>query len=120
MDPDDISAESLLNMILDGVDDMIVINDSERNIVWMNRAARVRLGVSPESFVGAKCHKLFGATCCCDSCTANLTLGGPQRSGCSFKCRNMGGDYICEPMPYYKDGKLRIVIQHIRPADKNE
>lgn len=117
---DDISAESLLNMILDKVDDMIVINDPEMNIIWMNRSAQIKLGLSIEDAVGIKCYKLFGATCCCDNCTADHTLGGPHRCGCKFKCRNTTGEYECEPVPYYREGKLRIVVQHIRAVNKNE
>jgi PAS domain S-box-containing protein len=111
---DDISAESLLNMVLDEVDDMIVINDSDRSVIWMNRAALRRFGLSLEEAAGMKCYRLFGATCCCDVCTANHTLGGPHRCGCKFKCRNSDGELECEPVPYYKDGRLKMVMQHIR------
>ncbi|MCL1811507.1 MAG: hypothetical protein FWG41_04760 [Methanomassiliicoccaceae archaeon] len=117
---DDVSAESLLNMILDEVDDMIIINDSDRSVIWMNRAAQCGMDISVENAVGMKCYELFGATCCCDTCRANHTLGGPHRCGCKFECRNMSGEYTCEPVPYYKDGKLKIVVQHIRAANKNE
>lgn len=120
MATDEISAERLLNMILDEVDDMIVINDSDRNIIWLNRAAQKAFNVDMENIVGTKCHKLFGATCCCDKCTANRTLGGPHHCGCKFKCRDLNGEYECEPIPYYKEGKLMVVVQHIRIADKNE
>jgi len=117
---DDISAESILNLILDKVDDMIVINDPDKNIIWMNRSAQNKLGISIEDAVGMKCYKLFGATCCCDNCVADHTFGGPHRCGCKFKCRNNTGEFECEPVPYYKEGKLRIIVQHIRPVDKNE
>ena len=117
---DDISAESILNLILDKVDDMIVINDSDKNIIWMNRAAQNNLDITLENAVGMKCYKLFGATCCCDNCVADHTFGGPHRCGCKFKCRNNTGEFECEPVPYYKEGKLRIIVQHIRPVDKNE
>ena len=120
MADDDISAESLLNLILDKVDDLIVINDSEKNIIWMNRAAQRRFCISMEEAVGAECYSLFGATCCCDDCLANHQLGGPHRCGCKFKCRSLNGEYICEPVPYYKEGKLKVVVQHIRPVNKNE
>ena len=120
MDIDDISSETILNMILDKVDDMIVINDSDRNIIWVNRSAQRKLGTSFENAVGMKCFRLFGATCCCDNCIANHTIGGPHRCGCKFKCRNVTGEYVCEPVPLYKDGKLRIVVQHIHFVNKNE
>ena len=117
---DDVSAESLLNMILDKVDDIIVINDPEMNIIWMNRAAQIKLGSSVEDVVGMKCYRLFGATCCCDNCTADHTLGGPHRCGCKFKCGKEVGGYECEPVPYYRGGKLRIVVQHIRQISKTD
>jgi len=120
MDIEEVSTESILNIILDEVDDMIIINDSDRTVIWMNHAAQRGLGVLLDDTVGSKCYKLFGATCCCDTCRANLTLGGPQRCGCMFKCRDKTGEYVCEPIPYYKDGKLKMVIQHIRHSNKNE
>jgi PAS domain-containing protein len=116
---DDISAESLLNMIMDEVDDMIIINDPDRRIIWMNRAAQRGLGTTMEEAVGLKCYELFGATCCCDNCVANHTLGGPHRCGCRFRCRNVSGEFECKPCPYYREGKLKVVVQHIRPAHKN-
>jgi len=114
MDMNSVSAESLLNMILDEVDDMIIINDPDRTVIWMNRAAQRKLGVAVDDVVGSKCYELFGATCCCDNCIANHTLGGPRRCGCRFKCRNAAGEFECEPSAYYKDGKLKIVVQHLR------
>jgi transcriptional regulator with PAS, ATPase and Fis domain len=117
---DDISTEMLLNIILDEVDDIIVLNDSERNVIWLNRAAKRHLNISLENAVGRKCYELFGATSCCDNCVANHMLGGPRRSGCKFKCRNMKNRHECTPVPYYKEGKLKMVVQHIRPADNNE
>ncbi|MDR1955010.1 MAG: hypothetical protein LBP82_03545 [Candidatus Methanoplasma sp.] len=120
MSIDEIFAERLLNMILDEVDDMIVINDPEGNVIWMNRAAQRGLKINIENAVGSKCYRLFGATCCCDKCIANHTMGGPHHCGCKFKCKNTNGEHECEPIPYFKDGKLKIVVQHIRLIDNNE
>ncbi|MCL1979445.1 MAG: PAS domain-containing protein [Methanomassiliicoccaceae archaeon] len=117
---DGVSAENLLNIIMDEVDEMLIINDSDRNVIWMNRAAQRNLGISLEDAVGSKCYELFGATCCCDSCVANHTLGGPHHRGRKFKCTNIDKGYECRPAPYYKEGKLKIVIQRIRSLDKNE
>jgi len=82
METNGFSTESLFNMILDEIDDMIIINDPDRTVVWMNRAAQRRLDVAFEDVVGTKCYELFGATCCCDSCVANHIVGGPRRCGC--------------------------------------
>ncbi|MDR1404004.1 MAG: PAS domain-containing protein [Candidatus Methanoplasma sp.] len=118
MAAEDVSADNLLNMILDEVDDMIVINDSNRNVIWINRAAQCGLGISVEEAVGSKCYKLFGATCYCDRCTANHTMGGPSRCGSKFICRDRSGEYECEPVSRYEGGKLKIVVQHIRYRQK--
>jgi PAS domain-containing protein len=120
MDTNGVSAENILNMILDEVDDMIIINDPDKSVIWMNRAAQRKLNVTIDDVVGAKCYELFGATCCCDNCIANHTLGGPRRCGCRFQGKNAAGEFECDPVPYYKEGKLKIVVQHIRPINKNE
>lgn len=118
---DEISAERLLNMILDEVDDMIVINDADRNVIWMNRSAQKKFNVAMDEAMGLKCYKLFGATCCCDKCIANHTMGGPQhRCDCKFKCTDKNGEYECVPVPYYREGRLKVVVQHIKLSDKNE
>ena len=38
MEKPEIYTEKLMNMILDAIDDIIVIHDSEHTIIWMNRA----------------------------------------------------------------------------------
>jgi Transcriptional regulator containing PAS, AAA-type ATPase, and DNA-binding domains len=116
----DVSADDILNMIMDEIDDMLVINDAERNVIWANRSVLKRLDMTLEEVVGMKCFRLFGATCCCDKCTAICTMGGPHHCGCKFKAKDLNGELECVPLPRYKDGKLRIVVQHIRTVDKNE
>jgi len=121
VDQEHVSAEDLLNLILDEVDDIIIINDADRNIVWMNSSAVRKFGITAEESIGMKCYKLLGATCCCDRCCANLVIGGPQRCGCRFKEKGRGeGEFECSPIPYCKDGKLKAVIQHIKVCNKNE
>jgi Transcriptional regulator containing PAS, AAA-type ATPase, and DNA-binding domains len=120
MSSDDISAESLLNMVMDEIDDLIVINDADKNVIWMNRSALKRLNTTLDAVVGTKCYKLFGATCCCDKCNANNVVGGPRHCGCKFKNVNVNGELECVPIPYYKEGRLKVVVQHIRACNKNE
>jgi len=115
---DDVSSESLLNLILDTIDDIIVINDPDKSVIWMNHAAERKLKISNEKAAGMKCYKLMGATCCCDNCTANLTLGGPHRCGCRFKTGHLVGEYECNPVPYFREGKLKIIVQHIRLVEQ--
>jgi PAS domain-containing protein len=118
MSQEDISAERLLNMVLDEVDDMITIVDEDHNIIWMNRSAQKKLDVPLEKAVGSKCFTLLGSTCCCDDCIADSMIGGPHRCGCEFTTRHDSERYECNPVPYRKDGKLKVMVQHIRPVNK--
>jgi len=120
MNSEGVSAEDILNMIMDEVDDMLVINDADRNVIWANNSVLKKLNITLEEVVGKKCFRLFGATCCCDKCTAICTIGGPHHCGCKFKAKDLNGELECVPLPHYKEGKLRFVVQHIRTVDKNE
>ncbi|MDR3282921.1 MAG: PAS domain-containing protein [Candidatus Methanoplasma sp.] len=114
MSNDDVSAENLLNLILDEVDDMIVLADGDRTVVWMNASARKNLDMSIDEVVGQKCYRILGSTCCCDDCIAENMIGGPRHCGCEFTMQVGGSKFECCPVPYRKDGKLKIVVQHIR------
>lgn len=105
-------------MVLDEVDDMITIVDEDRNIIWMNRSAQKKLDISIDEVVGSKCFSLLGSTCCCDDCVVDSMLGGPHRNGCEFTAQHDGVRYQCNPVPYTKNGKLMVMVQHIRPVEK--
>lgn len=108
------SAERLLNMVLDEVDDMIIFLDSEHNIIWMNQSAQRKFRISPDKAVGMKCHKLFGCTCRCGNCTSDCMIGGPCNNKCELKITDGETRYVCTPIPYHKDGKLMMVVQHVK------
>ncbi len=107
--------EKLMNMILDAVDDIIVIHDSEHTIIWMNRAGEHAFGVSVDDVIGRKCHSLFGNTMPCADCTVN-TSNGPVNT---IRRRVIPGTSVvcdCSTIPYYEDGHLKLVVQRLKPV----
>lgn len=107
----------LLNMVLDEIDDLIIIHDSEYTIVWMNRAALQAFGKTSEEVLGIKCYRLFGRTSCCGDCKVIKMHGGPTNSN---KVRRIPGTdkcYSCSSVPYRKDGKVKLVVQHLMPLE---
>ncbi len=113
---DELYTEKLMNMILDVIDDIIIIHDSCHTIIWMNKAAEKAFGKSSDQVIGEKCYSLFGNTVSCSDCTVNqMNVGSPQNS---TRRRVIPGTNVvcdCSSIPYYEDGKLKLVVQHLRP-----
>ena len=113
---DELYTEKLMNMILDIVDDIIIIHDSCHTVIWMNKAAEKAFGKSADQVIGRKCYSLFGNTVSCSDCVVNqMNVGSPQ----NVKRRIIPGTGIrcdCSAVPYFKNGKLELVVQHLRPV----
>lgn len=123
MDPEvnkqELYTEKLMNMILDAVDDIIIIHDSQHTVIWMNRAGEKAFGRSASQVIGSKCYSLFGNGAACADCTVNASnVGGPVSA---VRRRVIPGtDTICDcsTIPYYEDGRLKLVVQHLRPVPR--
>ncbi len=117
MEPSEICTEKLMNMILDVIDDIIIIHDSDHTIVWMNRAGEKAFGRRADDVIGIKCYELFGNTVSCSDCVANVTdIGSPSNS---VKRRIIPGTGVvcdCSAVPYFRNGRLEVVVQHLRPV----
>ncbi len=114
-------AEELLNLILDEVDDIIIIYDSDLRVVWMNRAAQKKFGQPLDSLLGKKCYKLFGHRSPCEACGVQTMIGGPSEKRTEFKFSDADCvNYKCKPIAYYKDNKLELIIQHMTCCCKND
>ncbi len=119
MEKSEIYTEKLMNMILDAVDDIIIIHDSEHTIIWMNRAGEHAFGVNVDSIIGKKCYSLFGNTTSCSDCTVsgNVNLGAPTNKIRRRIIPKTGIECECSTIPYYENGKLELVVQHLRPIE---
>lgn len=119
MEASDIYTEKIMNIILDVIDDIIVIHDSEHTIIWMNRAGEKAFGKNVDEVIGKKCFTLFNNTVPCSDCVVNITnIGSPTNNikrkvipGTGIKCD-------CAAVPYFKNGKLELVVQHLRPISE--
>ena len=115
-DKQEIYTEKLMNMILDLVDDIIIIHDSEHTIVWMNRAGEKAFGKPIDAILGRKCHTLFGNTTACYDCTVKLNAGAPYNASRRRVIPGTGVECDCSAIPYYDNGELLFVVQHLRPV----
>lgn len=114
---DELYTEKLMNMILDVVDDIIIIHDSYHTVIWMNKAGEKAFGRSADTVIGEKCYSLFGNTVPCSDCTVNTeNVGSPQNV---IRRRVIPGTNVvcdCSAIPYYEGGRLKLVVQHLRPV----
>ena len=108
-------AESLLNIMLDEIDDIIMIHDSEHTVVWMNRAGTKKFNVSLEEVIGKECFTLFGRSTCCDDCTVTAAIRDDRCRSVRY-LPSTGERYNCTTMPLSKDGEIKLVVQHLRKA----
>lgn len=109
-------SESLLNMVLDEIDDIILIHDSKHTVVWMNRAGLKAFDVNLEDVIGKACYKLFGKNDSCEDCDMSTLYGSKCRRTKAIPGRE--GRYICKSLPMYRDGEIVLVVQHLsRAAD---
>lgn len=105
--------ESVLNIVLDEIDDIITIHDSRHTIVWMNRAGVERFGKPLESVMGKECYTLFGRSVQCENCTVTSAV----REDASKKRRvfpGTGESYECTTIPFSKGDDIKLVVQHLR------
>ena len=121
MEKPEIYTEKLMNMILDAIDDIIVIHDSEHTIIWMNRAGEKAFGKSVDEVIGWKCYSLFGNTVSCEDCQVNITsVGSPVNTIKRRIIPNTNVQCDCSTIPYFNHGKLELVVQRLRPVEPKE
>lgn len=118
----EIYTEKLMNMILDLIDDIIIIHDSEHTITWMNRAGEKAFDVSVDKIIGSKCYALFGNSTSCSDCSIDtiMNVGKPTNVVKRRIIPKTGIECECASVPYYEKGKLKLVVQHLRPIEKKE
>lgn len=106
--------ERLLNMIMDEIDDVILIHDSENTLVWMNRAALKAFGVRLDNIIGKPCYTLFNKRTPCEDCDIANNQLLPCKSKKIKVIPNTGKKYHCTSVPMYRDGEIKLVVQHLR------
>ncbi len=121
MEQQEIYSEKLMNLILDTIEEIVVIHDADHNILWMNHAGEKAFGIKVDKALGMKCHNLFGNSLPCNDCTAgNVVIGEPTSPVRKKSIPTTGTIVACKTVPYYKDGKLEVIIQCLRPINTEE
>ena len=110
-------SDVLLNMVLDEIDDLIIIHDSSHTVVWMNRSALKVFDKNADEVIGRNCYSLLGRTTCCPDCNA-ITGCGPVQSKEPHIIPGTKNEYNCTSVPYRKNGKIELVVQHLRLVAK--
>jgi PAS domain S-box-containing protein len=105
--------ETLLNIVLDQIDDIIMIHDSQFTVVWMNRAGTEKFGLSLEKVIGKSCFTLFGRSIQCENCSVTAAM-----MGCHCESERTipgtGERYSCTTIPLSQGGEIKMVVQHLR------
>jgi len=120
MDQSELYSEKLMNLILDAIDEVIVIHDADHNILWMNHAGERAFDISVDKALTMKCHQLFKNSIPCSDCTVGtMVIGEPTNPVRKKVIPSTGTTVECNTIPYFKDGRMELVVQCLRPV-KNE
>jgi transcriptional regulator with PAS, ATPase and Fis domain len=105
--------DAVLNIILDEIDDIIIIHDSNHTVVWINRAGLKELGMGLSEVMGKKCYRILGRSCCCEDCAVAHMAGAPVKSKSLRSFPALKENYMCTSIPVYRDGEMKMVVQHL-------
>jgi len=108
--------ESMLNIILDEIDDIIIIHDSAHTVVWMNCAATEKFDTSLEEMIGNRCYALFGRSKKCDFCTVTSATRDDKSKNIRIIPKT-GEHYECTTIPLSQNDEIKLVVQHLKKTD---
>jgi PAS domain-containing protein len=113
--------ETILNIVMDVIEDIIIIHDSEYTIVWMNNAGLKAFNMKIEDVIGSHCHSLFCRSTPCDDYPIPrvITHGSIEKSERIIPTQKESYDCTSTPVRD-EDGNIQMVVQHLRakPAPK--
>ncbi|MCX6698238.1 MAG: PAS domain S-box protein, partial [Methanoregula sp.] len=110
-----ITSQSLLNITLDSIPDIIGIQNTDHTIVRYNRAWYEFLHLTPEEVHGRKCYELIGRTIPCEKCATEKALKTKRME----QIENYLPDYDihldCRSSPVLdKDGEIVFIVEQLR------
>ncbi|HIJ00018.1 MAG: hypothetical protein PWQ88_881 [Candidatus Methanomethylophilaceae archaeon] len=107
--------EVLLNIIMDVIDDIIIIHDSEHTVVWMNQAGLKVWGKRIDEVIGKRCYSLMGRTSPCEDCetpSVHMTHSSHKFNKFVSKTEKY---YECTSTPVEdENGNICLVVQHLK------
>ena len=106
---------NLLQAVLDGIPDIIGIQDANHNIIQYNKAGLDFFKVTQNQLIGKKCYELLGRIEQCEVCStpAYVKSKKPERHEQYFPMLNIWVDMRSYPILDEK-GEIVMVIEHLR------
>lgn len=114
-----------LQSVIDGIEDILLIIDKDRNILFANKAAERKLGKPTRELVHDKCFaEMFDGLSICDFCSATKTFSEGVAAQTSFSGMGRDGSvhhYELSTFPIKNDhGEVEQVIEIIRDVSQKK
>jgi PAS domain S-box-containing protein len=109
-----IEANRLLEGILDGVSDILAIQNPDHSIIRYNQAGYERLGLSHDEVFGRYCYTSLGRTKPCEVCASDRALKSRTIETVERYVPELGQYYICRSNPILDDsGEVRLFVEQL-------
>ncbi|MCQ1537554.1 PAS domain S-box protein [Methanocalculus taiwanensis] len=107
-------ANRLLEGVLDGVSDIIGIQNPDHSIVRYNRAGYEMLGCSHEEIKGKHCYSLIGRSMPCENCATAVAMKSKKLETVERFVPELDRYLICRSNPVLNDeGEVRLIIEQL-------
>jgi len=104
----------LLEGALDGLPDIIGIQNPDHTIVRYNKAGYEALNLTHEEVVGKPCFSLLGRTAICENCATARALKSKKFETVEQFFPELGRYYLCRSNPVLGDtGEVYLIIEQL-------
>ncbi|MDD4161090.1 MAG: PAS domain S-box protein [Methanothrix sp.] len=108
-------SNSLLNGVLDAIEDVIAVQMPDHTIVRYNKAGCDMLRLTLDEIKGRKCHHLMGWPNECSPCATRMALESKRPETIEKYIPEMGRYYDCRSYPLQDEtGDVKLIIEHLR------
>lgn len=105
----------LLEGILDGIPDIIGIQNPDHTIVRYNKAGYEALGMTHKEVAGRPCFSLLGRTTICANCATLLALKSKKLQTVEQFVPELGRHLLCRSNPILDDtGEVHLIIEQLQ------
>ena len=111
----------LLQTILDGVPDVILLHDTDRRIISLNKAGCAWMGMSAQEARGKKCHELLGSDSPCPTCPVGRPNHGEGNTSSERFIPELKKWVRTTSIPIVNEsGHTRLIVEQIQDITKQE
>jgi PAS domain S-box-containing protein len=107
-------ANRLLEGILDGIPDIIGIQNPDHTIVRYNKSGYEALGMTRDEVVGRPCFALLGKMAICEKCATLLSLETKKPETVEQFVPELGRHFLCLSNPILDDaGEVSLIVEQL-------